>query len=308
MKFIKAILAASIIVISMTQSVVWAKHNEPLLVLDMYNISQLPKNFRTSSNVYPDVKYVNWTGLADLHIAGGAQYSVLSLHKILEYLHDPVITIIDLRQESHGFLDGNAISWYGPHDAANAGKTPEQIEDDQSDRLDELEATAKVRVYEIIKKNSAEVIQIIKPIVVPTRRVFSEEELAVFFQIPYERIYVQDFHAPSAKQVDRFIEIVKAIPQGEWVYFHCRAGVGRTTTFMAMYDMMHNAKQVSFNDILDRQRLIGGKDMSDMPNRWKWKYKFAVERLKFLKRFYKYTRTNQDDFKTSWSEWTKKKK
>lgn len=303
----KKLLIAWLCSILFLSSVAWAKHHSPLLVLDMPNKAELPKNFRTTSVTQNDPD-INWQGLNELHIAGGAQYSVLSLHKMLSYLKDQPMTVIDLRQESHGFLDGNAISWYGPHDAANANKTPAQIEDDQSDRLDELEAMPTAHVYEILKKSAAEVIELVRPMSIPTHQVFSEEELAVYFQIPYERIYVQDFHAPDTHQVDRFIQIVKKIPKEEWVYFHCRAGVGRTTTFMAMFDMMKNAKHVSFEDILNRQTAIGGKDMNDMPNRWKWKYRFAVERLKFLKNFYRYTRQNHDDFKTSYSEWLKKRK
>lgn len=304
---LKKLLITSLCSIIFISSAALAKHTGPLLVLDALNKAELPKNFRTTSaqNQDPDI---DWQGMAELHIAGGAQYSVLSLHRILSYLKDQPITVIDLRQESHGFLDGHAISWYGPHDAANANKTPAQIEDDQSDRLDELEATPTARVYEILKKNAAEVIELVRPMAISTHKVFSEEELAVYFKIPYERIYVQDFHAPDKHQVDRFVNIVKEIPKNEWVYFHCRAGVGRTTTFMAMFDMMKNAKHVSFEDILDRQTAIGGKDMNDMPNLWKWKYKFALERLRFLKKFYRYTRQNKDDFKTSYSEWLRKHK
>ena len=40
--------------------------------------------------------------------------------------------IVDLRQESHGFLNGNAISWYGTRNAANEGKIGRQIEAEQS--------------------------------------------------------------------------------------------------------------------------------------------------------------------------------
>lgn len=307
---IKRILFAifSTIILSFFCASAWAKHDGPLLVLDMRNVAELPKNFRMTSITHPHIKTIDWHGLSDLHIAGGAQFSVLSLHKILEAMFDQSVTIIDLREESHGFLDGNAISWYSPHNAGNANKTPEQIEDDQSDRLDDLEKTETAKVYEIIKKSPAEVIELVHPLAMPIHRVFSEEELALYFQINYERIYVQDFLAPDNDQVDRFVNIAKDIPQNEWIYFHCRAGVGRTTTFMAMYDMLRNAKHVRFNDILERQTAIGGKDMRDMPAHGKWKYKFAMQRLKFLKKFYKYAHDNNDGFETSYSAWLKKQK
>lgn len=287
----------------LTTMFTWAKHDGPLLVLDMKNVAEYPRNFRSTLDLKANSE-VNLTGLAELNMAGGGQFSVAALKKVMEYLHGRNITIIDLRQESHGFLDNNAVSWYGPHDAANAKKTPAQIEDDQSDRLDALEASEVANVFMIVKKNPAEIIELVLPIKIPIHLVFSEEELALSQKLNYERFYVQDFHAPQENEVDRFVKMVKEIPKDEWLYFHCRAGVGRTTTFMAMYDMLRNAKHVSFQDILERQTTIGGKDMNDMPERGKWKYQFAVERLHFLKKFYQYAHTNTDNFATSWSAWS----
>ena len=41
-------------------------------------------------------------------------------------------------------------------------------------------------------------------------------------------------------------------------HFHCKEGIGRTTTFMIMYDIMKNYKEVSLNDIIKRQYLPSG--------------------------------------------------
>lgn len=294
-------IVLTLITLSISSAIVWAQITRTLLVLDMLNVIELPKNFRTTSDPLPVIKGIKWDGMTHLHMAGSGQFSELALKKILQRLNVRRITIIDLRQEPHGFLNGNAISWYGPQNATNAGKTSEQIENNQTHRLDRLADWDVVTVHQILKKTSDAVVAKTKSIEFPVRRVASEMELAQHFHVNYQRIYVEDFHAPIASEVDRFIQIANKLSPHEWIYFHCRAGVGRTTTFMAMVDMMRSAKQVSFHDILARQAAIGGKDFDETPDPDKWKYKFAVERLNFLKKFYEYAHDNNDNFQTPFS-------
>lgn len=282
---------------------VLAGYANTLLVLDMPNTKVLPKNFRTSSDALPANQTINIKGFTELHIAGGAQFSAQALEAILERLNSKRMTVIDLRQESHGFLNDNAVSWYAPQDSGNAGKTSAQVEASQAKRLAKLAGSDEASVYVILSKSSDDAINEAKEYIWVVRGVYSEADLINKLHHHYKRLYVQDYHAPTAHQVDRFINIVKKLAPNEWVYFHCRAGVGRTTTFMVLFDMMHNAKKVSFEDIIARQAAIGGKDLTELPSTQKWKYKYAVERLEFLRQFYHYARENDDGFATSWSEW-----
>lgn len=263
------------------------------LVLDSRNVAGLPKNFRKSTQTLPSD--INSTGLSNLHIAGGAQFSKLSLQSLLQQLPAKKLTIIDLRQESHGFLNGNAISWYARGNSANAGLSSQQIEAIQSRLLRELEEENLVKVGVILSKAPNERIDKKKGVEFAVYGVSSEAELAEKSGLNYERLYVEDFHAPTTKQVDRFIQIVRELSPDHWIYFHCRAGIGRTTTFMAMYDMLKNAKQVPFDDILARQVALGGKDLAE-----------STERLKFLKRFYEYAKENKDNFDTSFAAWSRR--
>jgi Inositol hexakisphosphate len=305
MKSVKKISLSLILILSLMMStLLWAVTNNTLLVLDMRNLSQLPKHFRTTSNALPTD--INTEGLADLHMAGGAQFSKLALERILFHLRTKRLTVIDLREESHGFLNGNAISWYAPGDAVNAGLTGQQIENRQSRLLDELSRQESVKTYMILSKTPDERIDKTKMIEFSMRGVLSEASLADSLHLSYERLYVQDHHAPTAKQVAHFMQRVKQIPKDQWLYIHCRAGLGRTTTFMAMYDMVHNAKKVSFDDIIARQVALGGKDLTALPQPDSYKYKAASQRLTFLKKFYQYAHDNNDNFKTSWLMWNKK--
>jgi hypothetical protein len=71
-----------------------------------------------------------------------------------------------------------------------------------------------------------------------------------------------------------------------------------------MYDMMRNAKRVTLEDITQRQWLIGGVDLLAMKRPDSFKYEATRERSVFVRKFYDYCRSNSDNFKTSWTEWT----
>lgn len=272
------------------------------VILDMQNAPQLPKRFRTTSNL-PNDKEMNWHGFKDLNMLGSGQFSKAAFGEIIKNLHHEEFIVVDLRQESHGFLNGNAICWYGFRASENAGKSADAIEQDQASRLTELAKNENVFVHKIIQKDEDGVIQKTKPIEFAVHELSSEEEFVKSVNAQYYRFYIQDYHAPDDDQVDRFVAMVKELPKHKWIYFHCRAGIGRTTTFMAMYDMMRNAKNVSFEDILAREVKIGGKNLAELPAKGSFKYKNAKQRLVFLQSFYEYASQNNDAFKTSWTAW-----
>lgn len=299
LKFIKLI----IIFLLMTTCVFAKNSRETLLVLDMANKAALPKKFRTTQGTLPD--HINTTGLAELNIAGSAQFSKSAFEEILQNLRQKKIIVVDLRQESHGLLNSNAVSWYGWQNAANAALTPKQVEQVQVKLLDDLEEKDIAVVNKILKKSGDGGIQSVKPIEYVVHKIASEEDYVKSMGSAYKRIYVQDFHAPHSKEVDKFLIMMKEFPKGKWVYFHCRGGSGRTSTFMLMYDMLQNAKKVSFEDIMTRQVALGGKDLTILPEKNNFKYRPSVERLNFIKQFYQYAHDNHDNFSTSWSDWLK---
>lgn len=274
-----------------------------MLVLDMRNAPQLPKSFRTVTAKLP--ADVNTEGLDDLRIAGGAQFSKAALSTILSRLETKNLLVIDLRQESHGMLNSNAISWYGKNNAENAGKKISEIEKDQAALLKSLAEQKVATVNTVLQKTEEGEIEKVKPVEYMVHQTSTEEELVSEMKLNYARIYVQDFHAPTNKEVDRFLEIVRKHPSSKWIYFHCRAGIGRTTVFMTMYDILHNAKNVSLEDILARQTALGGKDLTELPRRNNFKYQWAKDRLNFITKFYEYAHDNKDGYRTTWSEWIK---
>lgn len=200
------------------------------------------------------------------------------------------IIVVDLRQESHGFVNNIAVSWMDADNKANKGLMTDQVIKDENSKLAGL-----------LSKGIAE-LKTDEEGTVKVNKVQNEEELVKGQGISYLRLPVTNNERLSDDIVDSFVNFVKSQPKDSWMHFHCMEGVGRTTTFMVMYDSMKNAKKVSLNDIMTRQVLLGGKNLINVDGDAQSE---AGKRSAFLKMFYKYCHENNDNYNTSWSRWIK---
>lgn len=277
------------------------------LALDMENQKGvLPRTFRTMVNAFswPDELQEYAQGLGYLQASGSSQFSEEGLLAILDIIGtNKSVVIVDLRQESHGFINGNAIYWYARRNWANVGKIKEQILVDELDSLEALRTENEITVHRILTKLEDGSPGVTRALQFPGGEVLSESDLAAKYNLGYVRFTVTDHIKPDDNVVDEFIELVKKLPDDAWLHFHCKAGKGRTTTFLTLYDMIRNAKNASFEDIVSRQFFIGGNDLMKVPSKDSWKHDSLYERTIFLKQFYDYCRENTDDFATSWSSW-----
>ena len=117
----------------------------------------LPSHFRTSASAFDlslphKLSLPSRKGLDRLRVSGSAQPSgmaIPALARHLKYLASggPVF-LIDLRQESHGFFNGNAVSWYGNRNWANRNKTTEAVCQDEKERIQSACGT-QVTVYSL---------------------------------------------------------------------------------------------------------------------------------------------------------------
>lgn len=266
-------------------------HSASKLIFDINNPSILPKHFRSLK--------------ANLNIAGGSQFTAEQLKGIVNVLEKPLI-IVDLRQESHGFVNGAPISWYSDKDWGNVHLNDSQVFLEEKKRLASLSGT--VMINKVLRKDDTDTIIFSKKIPMKIKEVSSEQELVEKAGLQYQRFFITDHRAPNVLEVNRFVNFVKALPPHVHLYFHCHAGIGRTSTFMVMYDILRNAKENSLNDILKRQYLSGGKDLREMADPHSYKYIYHLQRYRFIQAFYEYARANDDHFVTSWSEWEKSHK
>jgi protein-tyrosine phosphatase len=217
------------------------------------------------------------------------------------------VTIFDLRQETHIFVNGLPVSWYATRDWANVGRSQDAIETDESARVESLKPGSKIAVRPgaAVKKPGATPSM---PQNVTVEHASTEREFVKPNHAAYVRVTVTDHCRPLDEEVDRFVLAVRALPENGWAHFHCEAGLGRTTTFMVLYDMLRNAARIPLEDIVRRQQLLSHNyDVLRPVPATNWKAPYVEDRIAFVRAFYDYAHANPNGRPQLWSEWLKSK-
>jgi hypothetical protein len=273
-----------------------------ILKVDRDDILQLPKDFRTPNDVFKrstkDGKMPSRLGMDKLNLSGSSYYSQLEFAKMLTKLPQDRLVILDLRLEPHGYLDGIGVSWYSAYKRANWGKSSAELEIIERNLLNST-LTGPVEVARLDSEKS-----VASKTELNVTHALTEGDLAALFGVKYFRIHVADYTKPTDENVDQFLNFYKKLPKDAWLHLHCEAGEGRTTVFMAMVDMLHNAKDVSYDDIMSRQWLIGGQDIRISTSSDPLKKVGYADRAAFTKHFYDYVTQRPNDSMT-WTEWAK---
>ena len=276
--------------------------------VDQKLAKSLPRNFRTTDDPIKANKgqIPSDTGLANLHASGSGEFTADGLKLLLARTRGPV-TVFDLRQETHIFVNGLPVSWFATNDWANVGRSQSAIEADENARVESLKPGSKivVRPGAAVKKPGATPST---PQNVSVEHASTERELVEPNQAASVRVTVTDHCRPLDEEVDRFVLAVRALPENGWAHFHCEAGRGRTTTFMVLYDMLRNAARVPMEDIVRRQQLLGyDYDVLRPPAPGDWRALYTDDRIAFVRAFYNYAHANPNGLPQLWSEWLKSK-
>jgi hypothetical protein len=274
--------------------------------IDLNMANQLPRNFRTTDDPLKTNKGEKpaTTGLSDLRASGSGEFTPGSLKLVLARMRGPV-TVFDLRQETHIFVNDLPVSWYASRDWANVGRSQSDIEADEAARVTSLKGDNKidVRPGHPVKHGNA---NSVPPQQVTVEHASVERDVVQPAGASYVRITVTDHTRPLDDEVDRFILAVRSFPENAWAHFHCEAGLGRTTTFMVLYDMLRNANRVSLDDIVQRQKILSrGYDVLQPDEPGNWKAPYAADRAAFVRAFYEYAHANPNGRPQLWSEWLK---
>lgn len=272
------------------------------------------KNNFADARHYQDVKMLaeaykgDNTGLANLWMSGSGRPNILGFQMIKELIEKntagKVKTIIDLdlRKESHLYLNDNTIYLSARYDLGNVDKTDDEALAAEREWLDKLKTQSYV--YNVLSGKLFDEEKFSDGIDVPIQSIMSEEEAATQQGFAYVHIPNSTHNLISAHSIDLFIELVRNLPADTWVHVHCRGGNGRTTTFMVMYDMLHNADKVSFIDIIKRHAALPPHyNMFDVDMDGRLFRKFCEHRLKFLIKFYQFSQVSIKGYKGLWSEW-----
>lgn len=258
------------------------------LVRDNNTYDVLPSKFRKSSDLQTIANNdeINITGLESLNISGSQQFSKMNLPILLKAIDTKLpIIIFDLRQESHGFINGIPISFANEKNNANEGLSNSEVIKKEKSQLDSINIGVPISFH-----NDPN--QTITP-----KEVFDEQTLVTSNNLGYKRVFATDEVLPSPEVIDSFVSIIKDLKEENWLHFHCKEGIGRTTSFMIFYDMMKNYNDVSAEDIINRQINLPDFDTDDID------LLTTIRRSDLYNSFYNYCIKYGPDFNTSFNEY-----
>lgn len=261
-----------------------------------YRAASKGKYKRAPNDIYPSQE-----GLKDLRISGSSFFSKNEFKELLKKIpaSPQNIVVLDLRNESHGYINDHAVSWYSRYKTFNKGLTAQQVDVREKGLL---EAVKEAGVADIAVQAKDKGVVFKASIKVDS--VMTEKEFVESMGVKYFRIPIMDYSAPTRDNIDRFVEFYKNLPEQTWIHAHCEAGVGRTTITLSMVDMLHNADKLSYDEIMTRQVLMGGQDVRKSAEKATDAYKKAnyPKRAEFTRRFYQYVKAHPQ-LDISWSNW-----
>jgi protein tyrosine phosphatase (PTP) superfamily phosphohydrolase (DUF442 family) len=276
------------------------------LLLDTEDFEALPRRLRTSKDTLPET--FEASGLADLNISGSAQFSALQFKALVGHLRNfgfsqDEILVVDLREEPHGFVNGNAFTWYAKQAWWVQNDPVAFVVENEKQRLAALSIGQSVLLKYIAHKGEAGDVQRLTDHSYVIASLMSEEQVVREAGAQYVRLPVTDHMRPDDKDVEQFLSLVKKLPSHTWIHFHCRAGRGRTSTFMIMYDMVRNL-HLSKKAIIDRQVQLGSVDIRRLSGPLK-AHKHSNEKLRsdFVDLFYEYVHAPDGYGNNSWTKW-----
>lgn len=238
------------------------------------NQSQLPRNFRDLSSL-------------GINAIASAQFSATQLQEVKKLYPKDKIIVIDLRQENHGFINNEAVSWHSIFEMANNNKTVSQIKIDEASTLNFAKKNGEFVVNKVLERNRERGwYNSIYPQVVTVKSATSEEELVKQQGFSYKRFPIRDFDIPDKKQLNEMISFIKSLPQDEKIYVHCAGGKGRTGMFLIIVDILQNSKTTTLDKIFTRQHNLGAAELNKISEEEAWTNDIAEKRVEMLKALY----------------------
>jgi hypothetical protein len=235
--------------------------------------------FRTMQDKIYSLENIELKGLRELKASGG---NLPRLHYVswkLSHIQEPKI-ILDLKSEFHGYIKGIPTTFF----AYNRSEP----------------ALRHIPRRYLITGS----IDILPDHVLP------EEDEVKKFGFAYKSIDVGSKFIATDEQIDELVTFFDTLPKNTWVHIHCTNGAGRTSTALAMLDIMKNAPDVTLDQIVKRQYLLGSVNLFDTEV-WKggtYTKEELENRKKFIENFYVFICERKAGKIQVWSEWQRKQK
>lgn len=237
-------------------------------------------NFRSMKDPIISLKDVDMTGLKDIQASGGTSVRFWDLKRRLTDVKGPVI-IVDGMAEYHGYIHGIPSTFFGYQREGSPN--------------------FKHFVRRLIFTGTTDII----PELVQT-----EADAASAHGYAYKKVNIGSKFIETDKNIDEIVDFYDHLPKDAWVHFHCAHGKGRTSILLIMLDTMKNAPQVSVEDIVERQHLLGSEDLynTEVWPDGTYDRKKLEARKKFIQEFYQFVSQRKEGGIQRWSDWHKQVK
>ncbi len=276
---------------------------KPTLVYD-----ELPENaaqWRLRSAMSELPANINKTGLVNMRLSGSAAISTFQqIASIQKLAGDYPVVVVDLRKEPHASINNYSTTWTIPGNWLNINKSYLDAMQNEQKRINKLKALNSEQLTLVNHVDYK--LQVSKPRTVKVTRpltLLSEKEIVEQSGAQYMRLGVCDHLRPDDVEVDNFVQIIRDLPAKSWLHVHCKGGQGRTTIFMTLFDMLHNAQVVSIDDLIKRQCALGYNYDLVGPGNHPEREEFRKDRLEFIHAFYQYARENPLGCPLLWLDW-----
>jgi hypothetical protein len=206
-------------------------------------------------------------GLVDLHASASGQLTPKEIATLKDKVGAKELILIDLRREQHAFVNGISVHW--------------------KDKLRENQFIKEITKHHRLISAKRKDLHISENSIITTEAAVAQQHGIIPKRFP-----TASGEIPSDTLINAFVELIETFDSDTWVHFHCRQGNGRATTYFIMYDMLHNADKVSFEDIIGRHYALGGAEIGT-------KSKYAAHR-KMLKKFYVFAKNKMNQPSLTW--------
>ncbi len=234
-------------------------------------------------------KNVNLDGLKNLNAYGSALISYAELNDQFQEKQNKIYVISLLRDEIY-YYKGLCLRWYGMGYMKN---------DLGKEIFSEKYVKMGIRrfVYGTPPIHDLSQIQTERQIV---------NSLGGEYYLPFEG---NENWLGNMSFVDDMVRFFELLPKNAHLYVHCAFGRGRTTTFLVLYDIFRNGKNVPLKDIANRHYCLGREDVLNtvLWARGTWTQEGLDARKNLVERFYAYMTDPHGYGYQSWTKWVASK-
>lgn len=248
--------------------------------------------------------------LSYMGFSASEQLSVKAATELLVKIPTHNVCIVDLREECHVFCNGFSVSLTNTNNDANRGKSKKQIQAQEAALVRNLQEKGLLESYSrektkvLVENQQEKRVRFFKqPLaVIDKTSVYTEETfICEILKKSYVRIPVTDHEFPSDTDIDQLVSLYeKQRKEQVWLHFHCAAGKGRSSSFIAMLAILHLAKYLSLGEIFSYLEAGGNIELLK-PAQPGEVVKKRADPI-FWSRFYEFACSVNTE-KTSWSSW-----